>query len=343
MSDSKVLNLYPIDYPFETLINRANSNPPRLILNPDFQRKYKWDKDGFERASRFIESCLMRIPLPACYFAENEKGNHYVIDGVQRITTIKKFFNNEFKLEGLTVFKDLEGLTFSELGDLKNDLESTTIRCVVLRKENKKELVQEIFARLNQGAVQLTAQEIRHAIYPGNLDKILVELGNHPTIMEFGKGESGVREKDGREQEEMVLRYFALESDLSDYEDKLTKYLDAFMLNNQNIDEQKAASMKQEFTDTINKCLFVFGNDVFSDTTKSKQKQSLVYYDLLMWSFRDLSQEFITANKNKIKNLFQELCNDQNFRKSLSGGLQSKSSILKRRELWLQKLSKING
>jgi hypothetical protein len=90
----------------------------------------------------------MRIPLPACYFAENEKGNHDVIDGVQRITTIKKFFNNEFRLEGLTVFKELEGKLFSEIGDYKNELESTTIRCVILRKENPKELVKEIFAQL---------------------------------------------------------------------------------------------------------------------------------------------------------------------------------------------------
>lgn len=100
MLDNKVLNLYPIDYPFETLVQRAKSN--KLILNPDFQRKYKWDKDGNERASKFIESCLMRIPLPACYFAEKENGNHEVIDGVQRITTIKRFFDNEFKLEKTT-------------------------------------------------------------------------------------------------------------------------------------------------------------------------------------------------------------------------------------------------
>ena len=174
--NNKVLNLYPIDYPFETLVQRANTNPPKLILNPEFQRKYKWDKDGNERASKFIESCLMRIPLPACYFAENESGNHDVIDGVQRITTIKKFFNDEFRLEGLTVFKELEGKKFSELGNFKNELESTTIRCVILRKENPQELVKEIFARLNQGAVQLSPQEIRHAIYPGSLDNLLAEL-----------------------------------------------------------------------------------------------------------------------------------------------------------------------
>jgi len=70
---TQTLSLYPIDYPFETLVSRVESDPPKLILNPEFQRKYKWDKDGHERGSRFIESCLMRIPIPACYFAENLK------------------------------------------------------------------------------------------------------------------------------------------------------------------------------------------------------------------------------------------------------------------------------
>ena len=79
----KTLNLFPIDYPFETLSARIRAKPPKLKLDPDFQRKYKWDKEGWERASRFIESCLMRIPLPACYFAEKDDGSHLVIDGVQ--------------------------------------------------------------------------------------------------------------------------------------------------------------------------------------------------------------------------------------------------------------------
>lgn len=85
MSDNVVLNLYPIDYPFESLVSREKKG--KLILDPDFQRKYKWDKDGNTRASRFIESCLMRIPLPACYFSEDENKNHLVIDGVQRLKT----------------------------------------------------------------------------------------------------------------------------------------------------------------------------------------------------------------------------------------------------------------
>jgi hypothetical protein len=343
MTDNKVLNLYPIDYPFETLVQRANTDPAKLILNPDFQRRYKWDKDGFERASKFIESCLMRIPLPACYFAENEKGNHEVIDGVQRITTVKRFFNNEFKLEGLTVFKDLEGKTFDELGDFKNELESTTIRCIILRKENPKELVQEIFARLNQGAVQLTSQEIRHAIFPGTFDNLLIELGKIPFIESFGRGQAGKQEKDGREAEEMILRFFSMSSDMSDYEDVLSKYLDKFMIANQNIGDSEIAVLKSRFINTLNRCMTVFDNNPFVDLTKDKPKQSLVYYDLLMWSFNTFSDEYATAQKPLIVAKFKELCLDERFIRTLSGGLQKKSSILKRRELWLEKLDAING
>lgn len=198
--EKKVLNLYPIDYPFESLVAREKAG--KLKLNPDFQRKYKWDKENNEKTSKFIESCLMRIPLPACYLAEDEEKNHIVIDGVQRITTIKKFFNDEFSLEGLTVFTDLNGKKFSELEDYKNDLENYTIRCIILRNDNKRELIQDIFARLNQGAVSLTPQEIRHAIYPGRLDKLLSELGKNGIIKDFGLGKGGEKIKDGLEPEE---------------------------------------------------------------------------------------------------------------------------------------------
>lgn len=342
MEANKVLNLYPIDYPFETLVQRAKAIPAKLILNPDFQRKYKWDKDGDERSSKFIESCLMRIPLPACYFAEQANGNHEVIDGVQRITTIKRFFNNEFKLEGLTVFKELEGKTFDELGDYKNELESTTIRCIILRKENPKVLVQEIFARLNQGAVQLTAQEIRHAIYPGTLDALLIELGKMPFIEAFGRGQAGTQDKNGREPEEMVLRFFAMRGDMNDYEDILSKYLDKFIMNHQNISEEDIDLLKVEFNTTFNRCMIAFDNKPFIDFTKEKPKQSLVHYDLLMWSFRSLTDQFVEDNKIQISQLFKELCLDERFIRTLSGGLQKKSSILKRRELWLAKLDTIN-
>lgn len=332
------LNLYPIDYPFETLVSRANSNPRKLILNPDFQRKYKWDRDGNERASRFIESCLMRIPLPACYFAENQNNHHEVIDGVQRITTIKRFFEDEFALEGLTVYKELNGKKFSQLGDLQSELESTTIRCVVLRKENPKELIHEIFARLNQGAVSLTDQELRHAVYPGTLDRLLGELGEVEFISEFQNSKS----KDDRSNEELVLRYFAMKNNLESYDSRLSKLLNKYMADNQGVEVEIAQQMKQDFLETLEKCTSTFEKP-FVDMNQAKPRQSVAYYDLLMWSFSSLSKEYIQENKDALNEKFLELCQMSDFKKTMAGGLQQKSAITTRRNLWTQKLLEING
>lgn len=341
MENNKVLNLYPIDYPFETLIERVKTS--KLRLNPEFQRKYKWDKDGNERASKFIESCLMRIPLPACYFAENEDNSQDVIDGVQRITTIVNFFNDGFALEGMSVYEELNNKKFSEIGSFQSELETTTIRCIILRKDNSRDLIKEIFARLNQGAVELTAQEIRHAIYPGNLDELLTELSKIQLVETFGLGLKGKSIKDGREAEEMVLRFFAMNGDLRDYEDKLSKYLDKFMFNNKVLSEENFAAFKNYYIETLNKCINVFGDKVFMDTNMSRHKQSLVYYDLLMWSFSQEESDFLNNNKDEIKDSFKSMCASPEFRKSLSGGLQMKPTIVTRRNLWTEKLNDIKN
>jgi hypothetical protein len=325
----KTLNLFPIDYPFETIFSRIETKPPKLKLDPDFQRKYKWDKEGWERASRFIESCLMRIPLPACYFAEKEDGTHFVIDGVQRLTTIQKFFKDEFALEGMSAFKELEGKKFSQLAAYRSELEATTIRCIVLRKENPPSLVQEIFSRLNQGAVRLSDQEIRHAIYPGALNDLLIELAKMAAISKFGN-----TTKDSREGEELVLRFFALQDDLEGYEGRLSKFLDAYMRENANTSQTKIKKLRSLFTSTLAVCEQIFGEDVFTDTTKDKPRQSIVHYDLLMSSMASLKKAGISGKEEKIRKAFEKLCKNAEFQRTLSGGIQNKSSILKRRELW---------
>lgn len=332
----KTLNLYPIDYPFETLSSRIRANPTKLKLDPDFQRKYKWDKEGWERASRFIESCLMRIPLPACYFAEKEDGTHLVIDGVQRLTTIEKFFNDEFALEGLTAFDELEGKKFSELGNYRAELESTTIRCIILRKENPESLIQEIFSRLNQGAVKLSDQEIRHAIYPGSLNNLLLELAKTPAIANFGNST-----KDSREGEELVLRFFALQDDLVGYEGRLSRFLDSYMRDNAKASDIKLKKLKMSFESTLGICHQIFGETAFTDTTKDQPRQSIVHYDLLMNSLSKYKKPQIKDKEVKIREAFEKLCRKSEFQRTLSGGIQNKGSILKRRELWEKLLKPI--
>lgn len=339
MTRSATLSLHTIDYPFEALAQRAKATPPKLVLDPDFQRKYKWDKDGWGRASKFIESCLMRIPLPSCYFAENEERAHLVIDGVQRITTIIRFMDDEFALESMTAFPELEGKKFSELGPLAADFESTTIRCVVLRNENPKELIAEIFSRLNKGAVELSDQEIRHALFAGPFDKLLTELSRAPIILNFKMGKSGQAEKDSREGEELVLRYFAFKETGGDYSDNLTRFLDKFMEKSLKFDDARIDELRVEFKRSLAACEIVFDpEEIFSDISRDRRRQGVVYYDLLMNSLGDIDTVVLQKKRIEIREAFRTLCTSPEFRRLTGGGLQRKTSIARRNKLWAAKL-----
>jgi hypothetical protein len=298
----KTLDLYPIDYPFETLFTRITAPEPKLLLDPDFQRKYKWDKEGWARASKFIESCLMRIPLPSCYFAEDEMTRHLVIDGVQRLTTIVRFMKDDFALEGLTVFRELEGKRFSQLGEYAREFEATTIRCIVLRKDNPKSIIREIFSRLNQGAVALSDQEVRHALYPGPFDQLLGTLGKLDEIAQFGMGPaSDQNKKDSREAEEQVLRFFAFrDSGIDAYDGRLREFLDQYMEKLASVDEDETRKLEIDFRRALNHSKIVFGKDVFVDTSKERRRQSMVYYDLLMPSLADVSKKSLLSHKEEL-------------------------------------------
>ncbi|MDU7027480.1 DUF262 domain-containing protein [Robinsoniella peoriensis] len=324
----KELNLYPIDYPFETLVSRVEKKT--LNLSPDFQRKYKWNREDEKKTSKFIESCLLRIPLPTCYFAEDENKRHMVIDGVQRITTIVRFYNNEFCLEGLTQLNNLNGLYYRDLGDLQNDFDTYTIRCIVLRKDNDKSLIKDIFSRLNQGAVELTPQEVRHAIYPGNFDILLHRLASIPGVAMLSKNGNTDLEVD-----EIVLRYFAFKGVLSDYDGNIKEYLDTKMESLQDLTEEEAVIMENDFKETLEKCILLFGMDkVFTDTSKKRKYRSVILYDVLMWSMYQIEAEVIEDKREEILEKFECLCASSEFKKTTAGGSQMRTQIAKRRTLW---------
>ena len=104
------------DLEIESLHNKEKRG--RLILQPDFQRQYVWDA---KKASKLIESAILRIPLPIIYLSEEKDGKEYVIDGQQRLTSFFSFIDGQFpdgkvfKLSGLNVYSELNGKKFSDL------------------------------------------------------------------------------------------------------------------------------------------------------------------------------------------------------------------------------------
>ena len=106
-----------------------------LDLAPDFQRSFVWD---VKKQVRLIESILLGIPLPAFYFNQDEFGKFQVLDGVQRLTTIKLFMNDEISLKEahLEYLKDLMEHNYSSLdGAIKRRFAGTQIVAHVIEPQ----------------------------------------------------------------------------------------------------------------------------------------------------------------------------------------------------------------
>jgi Protein of unknown function DUF262 len=188
-----------------------------LDLAPEFQRSFVWK---IKQQIRLIETILLGIPLPAFYFNQDKDGAQQVIDGVQRLTTIKRFMSDrlELKEEHLEYLSPLKGSTFSTLDPAtKRRFAGTQIVAHVIEPQTPDDVKYDIFNRVNTGGSPLTAQEIRHCMSKTRSREFLRKLVESDSFdiatgkLFWGKDPAGklVRDSKRMTDREMVLRFCA--------------------------------------------------------------------------------------------------------------------------------------
>jgi hypothetical protein len=209
----------------ETCLRRIEQKT--IILNPDFQRKEVWKED---KKSQLIESLMLKIPLPMFYVSADERNNYTVVDGLQRLSTIRTFVlgdeylktknhtdkGNGFRLRNLEFWKDYEGKTFRELPThIKNNILETEFTFTIINPGTPEEVRRNIFKRLNTGGEPLSGQEIRNALYIGKSTVLLNELAAN---IHFKKATDNSIEDLRMADKELILRFIAfLIRDYSSY------------------------------------------------------------------------------------------------------------------------------
>lgn len=175
----------------------------RINLSPDFQRYFVW-KD-LTKQSRLIESLLLRIPLPVFYLSEDGDSSLQIVDGLQRLTTINRFYKNELKLKGLEYLEDCEGATFDALATkYQNRLEDTQLSFNVIAPTTPISVKFEIFKRINEGGKPLNKQEIRNSMAKTPIRSMIQRMANS----DYFKTATINSVKPIRmEDQELVLRY----------------------------------------------------------------------------------------------------------------------------------------
>ncbi len=329
-----------IDLPISTLPEMIKE---QIDLNPDFQRRDRWQVD---KQSRFIESIIMNVPIPPVFLGEDQYGKYVVLDGRQRLTAIRDFLNNIFKLSGLKVWSDLNNQNYNDLQKKKLSAAITRrfVPAVVILKESSSQVKYDVFDRLNTGGVIAEPMEIRNAVFQGDFNKLIRSLAE---MSEFRRlwdipTERGELEKNPLYRDmsdvELVLRFFAL-SEYDRMDMKFKDYLGDFMdRRNKEYPKQQdlPAADRARFQRAIENCWIVFGAAAFRKTEGAKKSAPLA--DAVMISLADYPSDVVTARAASIRAAIGTLLTgeretEKEFQKAFGTGTNGKGAIRTRVEL----------
>src|ERR1051326_2959499 len=81
------IDSYGADYPVDAFVKRLESGDMRI---PVYQRDFVWTKG---QSSRFVESLLLGLPVPAVFLAKDASDNRMlIVDGQQRLLSLEAFY-----------------------------------------------------------------------------------------------------------------------------------------------------------------------------------------------------------------------------------------------------------
>lgn len=317
----------------------------RIFLEPDFQRYSQvWD---YKTASQLIESVLLNVPIPPIYVAEEDNGTWNIIDGLQRLTSFKNFYEGKFKLRGLDSLKELNKQNYDSLNsNAKSILDNGSLRIILITKESHPEMKYDVFMRLNRGSVKLTEQELRNCLYRGNLNDMIKDLRNNQQLLNILKLDKPHKRMDDAE---LILRYFALSRHFNEEEVKINGYkgimktfLNAYMDENKTISGERVEELRQKFNDTLNKVFSIFGINSFKRIEADGSYYPWInkaIYDFIMLSFERYDLESLLAKKSEIIEALKKCINeDKDFEDSITVGTSEPRRLEYRLRIWLRQM-----
>lgn len=159
------MQLHGSDPDIQTLIQRMKNGD--VDLQPNFQRGEIWP---ITKKQKLIDSILREWHVPPIHLVEEkETKKQLVLDGQQRLVSIRDFFNDEFTINGKIEpqsdgINAIDGLKYSELPELwRRKFLQFTIRQFRITDYEPSE-PGELFYRLNQPSA-LTSAEVRNAFF----------------------------------------------------------------------------------------------------------------------------------------------------------------------------------
>ncbi len=303
-----------------------------IDLSPDFQRSFVWKPAA---QSRLIESTFIRFPLPAFYMDATDDDKWLVVDGLQRLTTLKKFvLDKKLRLIDLEFLGDqYDKKTYDELpASLKRRINETQVTVYLIEKGTPPDVKFNIFKRINTGGEPLSPQEIRHALNQGEVTKLLKRLAESD---EFQKTINyGVRDNRMGDRE-MVLRFlvFAKNSYTTYQKPDLDGFLNQNMAELNLLPQAELEGLAQRFFRAMRAAHNIFGTNAFRKYNPQKNRWLFINKALFeTWAVNldkltDDQLSLLAQRRDMLETKFIKLLNDPEFDKVISQGTGDVSKV----------------
>lgn len=334
------ISVIPNDFNVLTINSLLDSN---VIAMPSFQRNYVWDK---KRASKFIESLIIGLPIPQIFLYQVERNKFSVIDGQQRLMSIYFFIKQRFPRSGKRAFlrkifdKDgsipenilsddryfqdfklqfakqengsahpLNGKKYTNLDvTQKGSFELMPIRCMSIRqnKPDDNSAIYEIFSRLNTGGLNLSPQEIRGCLYASDFYDTVYELNTDSRWRRI----LGKQEEDDKFRDvEIIIRCFALLNNHKKYNGAMIQFLNQFSKEA----EKYSADKIEEYKKIFSKVLNILG-EIDAETFLTKTGSfNVSFFESVFVAIAECFLENNDAEISVKQEYLEELKKDENF------------------------------
>lgn len=324
------------EYPIESVLIRQETrtavevvrriNEGKFIMDPEFQRDFIWNP---AKQSKLIESMLMRIPLPVFYLSERDDGKTVVVDGLQRLSTFRRFIADELILSGLELARELNGKKFSGLTPkLQNRVEDTQLILYLIDSKVPEQAKLDIFERVN-GGVPLTRQQMRNSMYCGPATLWLKEEAKTTEFMEATTGSLDWRTMRDRECINRFCAFSVLGMSAYDRGD-----MDAFMatalkeMNRQA--PPKLGRLSDEFRRSMRNNKAIFGSHAFRKHRDLNSRRSVInvaLFDVFSVLFARVPEEEAANAAQKVREAFYSMMESGEFVDSISLSTNSTTKV----------------
>lgn len=324
------ISSYGADMDVDGLVKRLNRGD---IFIPPFQRDYVW---SINDASRFVESLLLGLPVPGVFLAKDQDtGKSLVIDGQQRLKTLQFYFQGDFNpkpdrkvrrvFKLINVQEQFEGRGYEDLDERDRvRLNDSIIHATIVKQESPSgddTSVYHVFERLNTGGRKLMPQEIRTAIFHGSLMDMLRELNRNKAWRElFGPESNRLKDR------ELILRFIALLHDGSNYSKPMGEFLNRFARRHRHPEQSFLDSCGSLFCSTIETVFASLGKNAF----RPERALNAAVFDAVMVSLANRTKQGLANDHDNVKNTYEALLADNDFKSSVSDGTSDTANVEKR-------------